>query len=107
MRTLLRASKRLILPLALLMASAAALAASREADFKRAYAAAQAAEKQAGSLRNQWTVTETSLAEARRAASRGDFERAIAAAREAEALAKASIYQATHEEEAWKDLEIR
>ncbi len=106
MRTLLRASKRLLLPVALLMASAAA-AASREADFKRAYAAAQAAEKQAGSLRNQWTVTETSLAEARRAASRGDFERAIAAAREAEALAKASIYQATHEEEAWKDLEIR
>src|SRR5471030_2497692 len=34
-----------------------ALAASSEADFKTAYAAADAANKQAGALRNQWTVT--------------------------------------------------
>jgi hypothetical protein len=108
MRLMLRASLRLLLvPLALLLAGAAALAAGTEADFKRAYAAAEAAEKQAGSLRNQWTVTETSLAEARTAAGQDDFDRAIAAAKQAEALAKASISQATREKEAWKDLEIR
>lgn len=105
---MVRGSTRLFLvPMALLMASAAALGANTEADFKRAYATAEAAEKQAGSLRNQWTVTETSLAVARTAAGQGDFDRAIAAAREAEALAKASIYQATREKEAWKDLELR
>ena len=108
MRILLRASMRLFLaPVAVLIASAAALGASTEADFKRAYAAAEAAEKQARSLRNQWTVTVTSLAEARTAAGQGDFGRAIAAAREAEALAKASIFQVTQEKDAWKDLEIR
>ena len=42
-----------------------------------------------------------------KAAEKNDFERAIAAAKEAEALAKASIFQATSEKEAWKNLEIR
>jgi hypothetical protein len=108
MRTLPRALMHLFLaPMALLIARAAALGASTEADFKRAYAAAEAAEKQAGSLRNQWTVSETSLAEARKAATEGDFARAIAAAKEAEALARASIFQAVREKEAWKNLEIR
>ncbi len=108
MKTSLRVSMQLLLaPMALLIASLAALGASGEADFKRAYATALAAEKQAGKLRNQWTVTETSLAEARKAADQGDFTRAIAAAREAEALAKASIFQAAHEKEAWKDLDKR
>ena len=47
------------------------------------------------------------LAAARKAADGGDFDRATAAAQEAEALAKASIYQATSEKEAWKAMEIR
>ena len=85
----------------------AALAAGSEADFKAAYAAADAAEKQAGLLRNQWLVTEAALTEAKKAAGRSDFDQAVAAAKEAEALAKASIYQATSEKEAWKNLEIR
>jgi hypothetical protein len=84
-----------------------ALAAGSEADFKTAYAAADAANKQAGALRNQWTVTATALADAKKAADSGDFDRAIAASKEAEALAKASIFQATSEKERWKDLEIR
>jgi len=82
-------------------------AAGSEADFKAAYAAADAANKQAGSLRNQWTTTAAALASAKKAADKGDFDAAIAASREAEALAKASIYQATSEKEAWKALEIR
>jgi hypothetical protein len=84
-----------------------AVAAGSEADFKTAYAAADAANKQAGALRNQWTVTAAALADAKKAADSGDFDKAIAASKEAEALARASIFQATSEKERWKDLEIR
>ena len=91
----------------LITAAASALAASSESDFKVAYAAAEAANKEAGALRNQWTVTQAALTEARAAAAKGDFDQAVASAKEAEALANASIFQATHEKEAWKALEIR
>jgi hypothetical protein len=84
-----------------------ALAASSEADFKAAYAAAEATNKEAGRLRNQWTVTAEALADARKSADKSDFDRAVASAKEAEALAKASIFQATSEKKAWKNLEIR
>ena len=101
-------------PMALVVASLLLLAApscadagESEADFKAAYAAADTAEKQAGRLRNQWTTTESTLAAARKAAAAGDFEQATALSNEAEALAKASIYQATSEKDAWKALEIR
>ena len=89
------------------MTRSAAFAAGTESDFKKAYAAAIAAEQQAGALRNQWLATEAALAEATKAAGAGDFDRAIAAAQEAEALAQASVAQATREKEAWKQLEIR
>jgi hypothetical protein len=97
------------LPLVLwLIGSAAcAQAADPENEFKSAYAVAVASEKGAGQLRNRWTVTELALADARKAAATGDFDKAIALAREAERLARASIFQATSEREAWKDLEIR
>jgi hypothetical protein len=90
----------------LIASSACALAAS-EADYKAAYAAAEAANKEAGSLRNQWTVTASTLAAAKKAAETGEFDKAVAAAKEAEELAKASIYQAKSEKELWKDMEIR
>jgi hypothetical protein len=102
--------KMLTLALAsvLLMAGApSVLAASSEADFKAAYAAAEAANREAGLLRNQWTTTSAALAEAKKAADKGDFDAAITSAKEAEALAKASIFQATSEKEAWKALDIR
>ncbi|MGD0846220.1 MAG: hypothetical protein ABR948_01405 [Bradyrhizobium sp.] len=83
------------------------MAASTETDFKAAYAAAEAANNEAGRLRNQWTVTAEALADAKKAAEKGDFDHAMASARDAEALAKASIFQATSEKEAWKNLEIR
>ena len=99
---------RLSLAAMLLIAGAtSALAAGSEADFKVAYAAAEAANKEAGGLRNQWTTTAATLAEAKKAADAGNFDQAIAAAKEAEALAKASIFQATSEKQAWKNLEIR
>jgi len=106
-RSMTRAST-LSLALALLIAGPpSVLAAGSEADFKAAYAAAEAANKEAGALRNQWTVTAAALADAKKAADKGDFDRAIASSKEAEALAKASIFQATSEKEAWKALEIR
>ena len=98
----------LSLATALLMAGATSvLAASSESDFKTAYAAAEAANKEAGSLRNQWTVTAAALAAAKKAADTGDFDQAVAQSKEAEALARASIYQATSEKDAWKALEIK
>jgi hypothetical protein len=91
----------------LIAGATSTLAASSEADFKTAYAAAEAANKEAGSLRNQWTVTAAALAAAKKAADGGDFDNAVASAKEAEELAKASIFQATSEKERWKELEIR
>jgi hypothetical protein len=90
----------------LLWAGTAAALAASEGDFRAAYAAAVDANKQAGRLRDQWTVTATALADAKKAADAGDFDKAVAAAREAEALAKASVYQATSEKGAWKAMEI-
>src|SRR5258707_15847127 len=93
---------------ALLIAGATSvLAASSEADFKAAYAAAEAANKEAGALRNQWTTTSATLAAAKKAADGGDFDQAVAQSKEAEALPRASIFQATSEKERWKALEIR
>jgi hypothetical protein len=107
MRDKMRISTLSIASALLLMAgSTSALAAASEADFKAAYAAAEAANKEAGSLHNQWTSTAATLADAKKAADKGDFDAAVASSKQAEALAKASIYQATSEKEAWKALEI-
>src|SRR5215207_3543538 len=84
-----------------------ARAAGSEDDFKAAYAAADAANKEAGKLRNQWTTTAATLAASKKAADAGEFDKAVAAAKEAEALAKSSNDQATTEKTRWRDLEIR
>jgi len=89
------------------VATATSLHAATEAEFSAAYAAAEAANKEAGALRNQWTTTAATLAAAKKAAAEGNFDAAVAASKEAEALAKASIFQATSEKTLWKDMEIR
>jgi len=99
-------SNMMLIATLLISGATFARAASSEADFKAAYAAAEAADKQAAALRNQWTTTAATLAAARKAAASGDFDQAVAQSREAEALAKASIFQATSEKQRWKDLEI-
>ncbi len=106
-RAQMRMSIFSLIPLLLIAGPASAPAASSDTDFRAAYAAAEAAETEAGRLRNQWTVTAAALADAKKAAEKGDFDQALASAKEAEALAKASIFQATSEKEAWKNLEIR
>jgi hypothetical protein len=84
-----------------------AFAAGSEDEFKAAYAAADAANKEAGKLRNQWTTTASTLATAKKAADAGEFDKATASAKEAEALARASIFQATSEKTRWKEMEVR
>ena len=107
-KTVLKSNMRsLMLAAVLLMTGVYPALAASEADYKSAFAAAEAAEKQADRLRNKWTTTEAQLAAAKKAAGAGDFDAATAAAKEAEALAKASIFQATSEKERWKDMEIR
>jgi hypothetical protein len=91
----------------LLIAGATSALAATEADYKAALSAAEAANKEAAGLRNQWTVTAAAIAAAKRAAEAGDFDKAVASSNEAEALAKASIFQATSEKTLWKDMEIR
>jgi hypothetical protein len=98
---------RLALTLLLALATAPSAHAATAADYTAAYAAAEAAAKEAAGLHNQWTTTMSTLAAAKKAADSGDLDRAIAAAKEAEALARASIFQATSEKEAWKAMEIR
>src|SRR3979490_489411 len=91
----------------LLIAGASPVLAATEADYKTALAAAEAANKEAAGLRNQWTVTAAAIAAAKKAAETGDFDKAVASSNEAEALAKASIFQATSEKTLWKDMQIR
>ena len=97
---------RVLLIASLVIAAAAPARAASEADFKAAYATAEAAEQEAGGMRNQWITTEDALSAAKKAAEKGDFDAAIASAKEAEALAKASIFQATSERERWRDAVI-
>ena len=97
----------IVLASLLLMMGAAPATAATEADFRAAYAAAEAVSREAAALRNQWTTTVSTLAAAKKAADSGDFDQAVAAAKEAEALARASLFQANSEKEAWKALEIR
>jgi hypothetical protein len=90
-----------------LFCAGAAQAANTETDFKTALAAAEAAEQDAGALKNQWTPTEQALAAAKKAAAAGDFDTAVAQAKQAEALAKASIAQAKEQQTAWRAGVIR
>jgi hypothetical protein len=93
---------RVLLIAASLLCATAAQAASTQADFDTAFAAAQAAEKEAGTLKNQWIPTEQALAAAKKAAGAGDFDTAVSQANQAEALANASIAQSKEQDTAWK-----
>jgi hypothetical protein len=86
--------------------STAAFAAAAD-DFRAAFAKAEAAERQAGALKNQWTTTESELKAAQHAAAAGNYDEAVKHAQFAEALAKASIAQANEQATAWKNAVIR
>jgi hypothetical protein len=84
----------------------AAFAASAD-DFSAAIAKAEAANKQAGAIKNQWTTTGQALAAAKKAAEAGKFDDAVKLAQHAEELANASIAQAKEQETAWTQAIIR
>jgi hypothetical protein len=86
------------------LTTAAAAAAD---EFKAAYAKAEAAEKQAAALKNQWTTTEAELKAAQAAAKSGNYDEAVKRAQHAEALANASIAQAKEQAMAWTQAVIR
>ncbi len=85
--------------------STAAIAASA-ADFNAAYAKAEAANKEAGALKNQWTTTARELKAAQAAATAGKYDEAVKDAQRAEALAKASIAQAKEQAAIWRQAVI-
>ena len=92
--------------LSIVGASGAALAANAD-DFKAALAKAQAANKQAGEIKNQWTTTASTITDAEKAAAEGKFDDAVKLAEHAEALANASIAQAKEQETAWSKAVVR
>nr|WP_316173248.1 MULTISPECIES: hypothetical protein [unclassified Bradyrhizobium] len=99
--------KKIVFAMMVSAVGAGSARAASEADYLAAVAAAESANKEAGRLRNQWTVTQAALTAAKKAADSGNFDSALKSAQEAEALAKASIVQATSEKQRWKDMEIR
>jgi len=101
-----RALIRLAIILSIVGPATTALAAPED-DFKAAYAKADAANKQAGALKNQWTTTAQELKAAQAAAAAGKYDDAIKLAQRAEALANASIAQAKEQETAWTQAVIR
>ena len=82
------------------------MAASAD-DFKAALAKAEAANKQAHALKNEWTTTATALKAAKAAADAGKFDEAVKLAQQAEALANGSIAQAKEQEKLWPEAVIR
>ena len=103
MRT--RALIRMAIVVSLAAPATAALAANAD-DFQAALAKAEAANKQAGAIKNQWTTT-TGTLKAAQAAAAGKFDDAVKLANEAEALANASIAQAKEQETAWTQAVVR
>jgi uncharacterized protein YceK len=84
----------------------AAMAASAD-DFKAAYGKAEAAAKQALSMKTGWSTTDSALKKAKKSADEGKFDDAVKHAKEAEALAKASIAQAEEQKKIWNNAVVR
>lgn len=81
--------------------------AATQDEFQKAFAAAESADKEAASHKNQWTTTEKALADAKKAANAGKFDEAVNLAKEAEALAKASVEQSRREDTDWRNAVIK
>ena len=102
--------RRVVIPVLMLAVVgfvAPAHAQAPDAAFKAALAEADAANKRAGELRNQWLPTAAALAAARKAGEAGEFDKATRLAQDAKALAEASIAQSLREKDAWRDSELR
>lgn len=96
-----------LMAVALLAASATAAFAASADDFKAALAKAEAANKTAAALKNQWTTTAEVLKAAQGAAAAGQYDQAVKLAAHAEALADASVAQAKEQAADWTKAVIR
>lgn len=105
-RSMMRLSALVVLSMVAVGATTAR-AASTEADYTAAYAAAEAANNEAAKLRNQWTTAVSALKDAKAAAAAGDFDKAVAESTKSEALSKAAIFQSNEQKDAWRKMEIR
>ncbi len=76
-----------------LLLAGSALAAS-QADFDKAYAAAEAARQAAAQMKNEWRDTGKLLKKAQEAAKAGDFDKAVKLAKAAEFQGKMAVQQA-------------
>ena len=101
-----RAMIGLAIGVSLVGLTGAAVAAPAD-DFNAAYPKAEAAEQQAGALKNQWTTTQAELKSAQAAAKAGNYDEAVKHAQAAEALANASIAQAKEQAAIWTQAVIR
>jgi hypothetical protein len=101
-----RALIRAVLCISLVALTTPVLAASAD-DFKAALARAEAANKRAAEIKNQWTTTGQMIAAAKKAADAGKFDEAVELAGHAEALASASVAQAEEQKKIWKDAVVR
>ena len=106
MRKLIHRLSKVAVILSVAAFAPAAFAASAD-DSNAAIAKAEAANKQAGEIKNQWTTTGQAIAAAKKAAEAGKFDDAVKLAEQAEALANASIAQAKEQETAWTQAVIR
>jgi hypothetical protein len=96
---------RVFVRLALVVAAsgfAVAASAASADDFKAAYAKAEAANQEAGKVKNQWVTTERTLKAAQAAAAAGDYDKAVKEAQQAEAQANASIAQSKEQTAIWR-----
>ncbi|WP_439923971.1 hypothetical protein [Nitrobacter sp. JJSN] len=107
MKSSMRLPTLVALSMVMVVGATAARAANTEADYKAAYAAAEAANNEAGKLRNQWTTAVEALKDAKAAAGAGDFDKAVAESAKSEALSKAAIFQSNEQKDAWRKMEIR
>ena len=86
---------------------AGAASAATADDFNAAYAKAEAADKSAAALKNQWIATEDAMKKAKAAAAAGKFDDAVTLAQQAEALAQASVAQAKEQAKLWPNAVLR
>lgn len=97
-----------VLVLAWLAATGVTSAVAADADsFKAAYAAADAARKNAAAVGYEWRDTKKLLKRAKKAAEAGDYEKAEKLAMKAKGQGDAGVAQAEQQAVAWKAAVLR
>lgn len=80
-----------------------ALAAETQASFEAAYAAADAARKQAAGVGHEWRDTRKMLKKAKATAKKGDYDKAVKLAQQAQQQGERAFEQGTLQAKVWQD----